>query len=67
MAYSRPVVGSRTGGTDLVEDGLSGLLVPAERSLSSRGRLVANFADHDLRHSLLGVPEPAPNTSAQVQ
>jgi glycosyltransferase involved in cell wall biosynthesis len=53
MAHSRPVVGSRIGGIpDLVEDGLSGLLVRPSDPRALADALLRILTDHDLRHRL---------------
>jgi glycogen synthase len=53
MAHSRPVVGSRIGGIpDLVEDGLSGLLVRPNDPAALADALSRIMTDHDLRHRL---------------
>jgi glycosyltransferase involved in cell wall biosynthesis len=53
MAHSRPVVGSRIGGIpDLVEDGLSGLLVRPNDPRALADALLRILTDHDLRHRL---------------
>jgi 2-deoxystreptamine N-acetyl-D-glucosaminyltransferase/2-deoxystreptamine glucosyltransferase len=53
MAHGRPVVGSRIGGIpDLVEDGLSGLLVRPNDPAALADALSRILTDHDLRHRL---------------
>ena len=53
MAHGRPVVGSRIGGiSDLVEDGLTGLLVPPNDSTTLANSLGRVLADHNLRERL---------------
>jgi glycosyltransferase involved in cell wall biosynthesis len=53
MAHGRPVVGSRIGGIpDLVEDGLSGLLVRPNDPRALADALLRILTDHDLRHRL---------------
>src|ERR1700735_2254342 len=53
MAHSRPVVGSRIGGIpDLVEDGLSGLLVRPNDPRALADVLLRILTDHDLRQRL---------------
>jgi glycosyltransferase involved in cell wall biosynthesis len=53
MAHGRPVVGSRIGGIpDLVEDGLSGLLVTPNDSSALANSLMRILTDHKLRQRL---------------
>jgi glycosyltransferase involved in cell wall biosynthesis len=55
MAHGRPVVGSRIGGIpDLVEDGLSGLLVRPNDPAALADALLRILTGHELRRRLAG-------------
>ena len=53
MAHGRPVVATAVGGLlDAVEDGATGLLVPARDPSALRAAIASLLADPDLRHRL---------------
>ena len=53
MAYGRPVVATRVGGlADAVEDGVTGLLVPARDPAALRAAIERLLADRELRRRL---------------
>ena len=53
MAWGRPVVATAVGGlVDAVEDGVTGLLVPARDGAALRAALVSLLDDHPLRRRL---------------
>jgi len=53
MAAGKPVVATRVGGVpDLVQEGLSGFVVPVGDVEALAQRMVELLTDHDLRHSM---------------
>jgi glycosyltransferase involved in cell wall biosynthesis len=53
MAFGKPVVASRVGGlAELVDDGVTGILVPPRRPDLLRGALDQLLADADLRRRM---------------
>ena len=60
MALSRPVVASNVGGIpEMVEDGVTGLLVPPHDAEALTAAIVRLLTDHPLR----GHPRAAPATT----
>ena len=60
MAHGRPVVASAVGGLlDAVEDGVSGLLVPARDPRALRAAIETLLEDADLRRRIGGAAREA--------
>jgi glycosyltransferase involved in cell wall biosynthesis len=68
MAASRPVVATRTGGVpELVEDGVSGWLVPRRDPAATAGRLLQLFEHAEVRRRMGAAGRAAAETKFDLR
>lgn len=68
MAFSKPVVGTRTGGIpEVIEDGVSGFLVPRRDVEAMAGRILQLVEDSELRRKMGGAGRSISQTKFNLE